>query len=135
MQSFQIEDDSMVEAWRRLTHTMAISTFLRGTPYYMKNGKSYFPQDLCKKYELPAIERCDIKAENVKSIVRDMTNYALDNYEEVRKLWKQGCRGDNKQFERMILLGTPSVFYLEQLKKRKFDLVGTYQIKQVELIS
>ena len=124
MQSFRIEDDSMVEAWRRLTHTMAISTFLRGTPFYIQNNKSYFPQDLCSKYELPPIEKCDIQSDGVKNVIRDMTNHALENYQEVRKLWKQGCKGNNKQFERMILLGSPSVFYLEQLKKQKFNITG-----------
>lgn len=124
MQSFRIEDDSMVEAWRRLTHSMAISILLRGTPYHFQHEKSYFPADLAKKYDLPSFRECDIKSDKVQQVVKEMAEYALDNYNSVRKLWKQGCKGPNKQFETMILLGSPSIFYLEQLKKRNYKLTG-----------
>ena len=124
MQSFRIEDDSIVEAWRRLTHSMAISILLRGTPYHFQHEKSYFPADLAKKYDLPSFRECDIKSDKVQQVIKEMAEYALDNYNSVRKLWKQGCKGPNKQFETMILLGSPSIFYLEQLKKRNYKLTG-----------
>lgn len=124
MQSFRIEDDSMVEAWRRLTHSMAISTLLRGTPYHLQHKKSYFPEDLCKKYGIPSALKCDVQSNEVKNVVKEMTDYALNNYEEIRPLWKKGCVGRNKEFERLILLGSPSLLFLEQLKKRKYDVTG-----------
>lgn len=114
----------MVEAWRRLTHSMAISTLLRGTPYHLQHKKSYFPEDLCKKYGIPSALKCDVQSNEVKNVVKEMTDYALNNYEEIRPLWKKGCVGRNKEFERLILLGSPSLLFLEQLKKRKYDVTG-----------
>lgn len=114
----------MVEAWRRLTHSMAISILLRGTPYHLQHERSYFPVDLSNKYNLPSVRECDVRSESVQQVVKEMTDYALDNYSSVRKLWKKGCTGPNKQYETMILLGSPSIFYLEQLKKRKYILTS-----------
>lgn len=114
----------MVEAWRRLTHSMAISILLRGTPYHLQHERSYFPVDLSNKYNLPSVRECDVQSESVQQVVKEMTDYALDNYSSVRKLWKKGCTGPNKQYETMILLGSPSIFYLEQLKKRKYILTS-----------
>ena len=65
-----------------------------------------------------------MQSSEVKSVVKEMTDFALNNYEEIRPLWKKGCVGRNKEFERLILLGSPSLLYLEQLKKKKYDVTG-----------
>ena len=124
MQSFGITDDKLVEGWRHASHTMAIATLLRGTPYHLQHDKSYFPADLCEKYAIEQNQVFDIKLEGIKKIIQEMTDTALHNYDEAKTIWREGCTGDNKQFGDMILLASPSVFYLEQLKKRKYDIVN-----------
>ena len=52
-----------------------------------------------------------------------MTDYALQNYQEARDLWNEGCVGENKKYQDMILLSTRSVLYLEQLKKKNYNIV------------
>ena len=117
MQSFGIIDDKIVESWRRLSHTMAIATLLRGSPYHLQHDRSYFPIDLCDKYSIAQNQVFDLKLEGVQHVITDMTNYALKNYEEARDLWNDGCVGENKKYQDMILLSTPSVLYLEQLNQ------------------
>ena len=123
MQSFGITDDKMVEGWRRISHSMGIATLLRGTPYHLQHDRSYFPVDLCEKNGISQNQVFDIKLEGIHNIIKDMANTALMNYEEAKLLWREGCVGDYKQFENMILLASPSIFYLEQLKKKKYDIV------------
>lgn len=122
MQSFGIIDEDLVEGWRRATHTMAISTLLRGTPYHLQHDRSYFPVELCEKHHVAQNQVFDIKLEGVQHVIRDMTDTALQNYEEAKMIWKKGCE-KNKDYQDMILLASPSVFYLEQLKKRKYNIV------------
>ena len=126
MQTFHIEDDSMVEAWRQLSHIMSISTLLRGSPYHLKHDKSYFPLDLCKAHGVPPVDSCDVQSEGVKRVVQDMTDNALEMYNDVETLWKKGCVGELKQFKNMILLGSPAVFYLQKLKKKNYNLIGIW---------
>ena len=123
MQSFGIIDDKIVESWRRLSHTMAIATLLRGSPYHLQHDRSYFPIDLCDKYSIAQNQVFDLKLEGVQHVITDMTNYALKKYEEARDLWNDRCVGENKKYQDMILLSTPSVLYLEQLKKKKYNIV------------
>ena len=61
MQSFGIIDDKIVESWRRLSHTMAIATLLRGSPYHLQHDRSYFPIDLCDKYSIAQNQVFDLK--------------------------------------------------------------------------
>lgn len=123
MQSFGIIDDQLVEGWRRVSHTMAVSTLLRGSPYHLQHDRSYFPVDLCDKYNIAQNQVFDIQLEGVKNVVRDMVDISLQNYEEAKAIWQKGCVGQNKQYQDMILLASPSIFYLEQLRKRKYNLV------------
>ena len=118
MQSFGIIDDKMVEAWRRFSHTMAYGMLLRGTPYHFQHDKTYFPKDVCEQFGLLPIKACDLNSDAVRNVVKHLTEKALQNYEEAALLWKEGSKGDYGAFEDMIFLTTPSVFYLEQLKKR-----------------
>ena len=123
MQSFGIIDDKMVEAWRRASHTMAISTLLRGSPYHLQHDRCYFPLDICKRYDLAPIDACDVKSDSVKSVVKEMADAALANYDKAKVIWKEGCTGENKRYMNMFLLTSPSVFYLEKLRKKGYNLL------------
>lgn len=124
MQSFGIIDDKMVEAWRRFSHTMAYGMLLRGTPYHFQHDKTYFPKDVCEQFGLLPIKACDLNSDAVRNVVKHLTEKALQNYEEAASIWKEGNKGDNGAFEDMVFLTTPSVFYLEQLKKRDYLILN-----------
>ena len=124
MQSFGIVDDQMVEAWRRFSHTMAYGLLLRGTPYHFKHDKTYFPKDVCEEFGLLPIKACDLNSDAVRNVVKHLTDAALQNYKEAAAIWKDGSKGENKIFEDMVLLTTPSVFYLEQLRKRDYYILN-----------
>ena len=122
MQSFGIIDDNLVDGWRRASHIMAISTLLRGSPYHLQHDKSYFPQDICERKGVPSTEVLDVTSNAVKSVVQEITEDSLSRFEEAKAIWLKGCQGTNSQFKDMFLLTTPAVFYLQQLKKKGFDL-------------
>ena len=124
MQSFGIIDDKMVEAWRRFSHTMAYGMLLRGTPYHFQHDKTCFPKDVCEQFGLLPIKACDLNSDAVRNVVKHLTEKALQNYEEAASIWKEGSKGDNGAFEDMVFLTTPSVFYLEQLKKRDYLILN-----------
>lgn len=124
MQSFGIVDDHMVEAWQRFSHTMAYGLLLRGTPYHFKHDKTYFPKDVCEKFGLLPIKACDLNSDAVRNVVKHLTDTALQNYKEAAAIWKEGSKGENKAFEDMVLLTTPSVFYLEQLRKHDYFILN-----------
>ena len=113
----------MVEAWQRFSHTMAYGLLLRGTPYHFKHNKTYFPKDVCEKFGLLPIKACDLNSDAVRNVVKHLTDTALQNYKEAAAIWKEGSKGENKAFEDMVLLTTPSVFYLEQLRKHDYFIL------------
>ena len=110
-------DASEHAAMSHLGKAIGLATSLRGAEISLRNGKSYFPEDVCQKYKATPT---DFLVEDGQSVLPDI---ALEVAMVAKgHLESAGALGSGSHFR---IQGLPTELYLNALEKADFDIFSS----------